>query len=309
MDSRRLRYFVQIVDSGSITRAAAASGVAQPALSQQLAILENELKVRLLERSVAGVTPTAAGRILYARAQAILRQYDELRSAVHREVRPLSGTVSLGLSPTMVSRFGLPLIERVCTQHPEMHLQIREDGSAALHEMLVGGRIELALSPTRPDGKDIVGEEVLTEPLILMYSADWQPLDNASLEELAALPWVVPRRPNSIRTLVEAVFAAASLAPRVVVELDSLPNVIETVRRGLGVAPMLTGVIREDLDAGRLRSRPLGDAAVMRPVFLTHRRSPELAPPAKFVLDILREIGAELRLEDAAGLSPRGGRS
>ena len=142
MDSRRLRYFVQIVDSGSITRAAALSGVAQPALSQQLAILENELKVKLLERSVSGVTPTAAGRILYARAQAILRQFEDLREAVHREVKPLSGTVILGMPPTMLPRFGLPLIERVCTQHPEMHLQIREEGSVMLNELLTSGKIE-----------------------------------------------------------------------------------------------------------------------------------------------------------------------
>ena len=97
MDSRRLRYFVQIVDSGSITRAAAVTGVAQPALSQQLAVLEHELKVKLLERSPFGVTPTAAGRILYTRSQAILRQFDELRQAVHREVQPLSGEVTIGM--------------------------------------------------------------------------------------------------------------------------------------------------------------------------------------------------------------------
>ena len=58
-------------------------------------------------------TPTPAGRILYARAQAILRQFEDLREAVHREVKPLSGTVILGMPPTMLSRFGLPLIERV----------------------------------------------------------------------------------------------------------------------------------------------------------------------------------------------------
>jgi len=168
VDSRRLRYFVQIVDSGSITRAAAATGVAQPALSQQLAVLENELKVKLLERSVSGVTPTAAGRILYARAQIILRHFDELRDAVHREVQPLSGAVTLGMSPTMVPRFALPLIEKVCTQHPEMHLQIREEGSAVLQELLASGRIELSISPTRPDGDAIVGEEILIEPLILI---------------------------------------------------------------------------------------------------------------------------------------------
>src|SRR5687767_170747 len=172
MDSRRLRYFVQIVDCGSITRAAALSDVAQPALSQQLAILENELKVKLLDRSVSGVTPTPAGRILYARAQTILRQYEELREAVHREVQPLSGTVILGMPPTMLSRFGLPLIEKVCTQHPEVHLQIREEGSVVLHELLTNGKIEVAISATRPDAT-LAGEEILTEPIILMYPAAW----------------------------------------------------------------------------------------------------------------------------------------
>jgi LysR family transcriptional regulator, nitrogen assimilation regulatory protein len=300
MDSRRLRYFVQIVDSGSITRAAAATGVAQPALSQQLAVLENELKVKLLERSVSGVTPTPAGRILYARAQTILRQYEDLREAVHREVQPLSGVVSLGMSPTMVPRFALPLIEKVCAQHPEMHLQIKEEGSAVLQDLLATGRIEISISPTRPDGEAIVGEEILSEPLILMYPPGWDIPADASLAQLAALPWIVPRKPNSIRTIVDAIFAAASLTPRVAVELDSLQNVVETVRRGLGVGAMTAGVIQADLTAGRLQARSLGNNAPMRPMFLSHRRTPVLTAPAQFVYDILHEIGAELREQQAA---------
>ncbi len=294
MDSKRLRYFVQIVDSGSITRAAAVAGIAQPALSQQLAVLENELKVKLLERSASGVRPTRAGQVLYARALQILKQYDDLREAVHREVEPLSGTVTLGVSPTMVPRFALTLIERVCSQHPEMHLQIREEGSAVLHELLVTGRIELSISPTRPDNDVIVGEEILSEPVILMYPASWD-LSNASLQELADQPWVVPRKPNSIRSIVDGVFAAASLVPRVVVELDSLQNVIETVRRGLGVGAMVEGVIAEDLEKGTLRARPFGDVSPMRPMYLAHRRATPLAPPAQFVYDALREIAAEYR--------------
>src|SRR4029078_11225351 len=105
MDARRLRYFVQIVERGSITRAAALSGIAQPALSQQLAVLENELKVKLLDRSVSGVTATPAGKILYTHAQPVLRQVEDMRQAVHREMQPLSGAVNLGMSPTMVRRF------------------------------------------------------------------------------------------------------------------------------------------------------------------------------------------------------------
>ncbi|MFO7276047.1 MAG: LysR substrate-binding domain-containing protein [Pseudomonadota bacterium] len=304
MDTRRLRYFVQIVDCGSITRAAALSGVAQPALSQQLAILENELKVKLLERSVSGVKLTPAGRVLYVRAQSILRQFDELREAVHREVKPLSGTVVLGISPTMFSRFGLSLIERVCTQHPEMHLQFREEGSVVLDELLSNGKIELSISPTRPDGNVIVGEEILSEPLVLSYPGTWDLREDASLEELAALPWVVPRRPNSIRTRVDAVFAAANLSPRVVVEIDSLHSALETVRRGVAVAAMPIGVIRDDIAQGIVKARHIGDVPLMRPMYLSHRRSPALTPAAQFVCDILRDLATEWRLEASGTETP-----
>jgi LysR family nitrogen assimilation transcriptional regulator len=292
MDSRRLRYFVQIVDSGSITRAAALSGVAQPALSQQLAILENDLKVRLLERSVSGVTPTAAGRILYARAQAILRQFDDLRQAVHREVTPLSGTVIVGMPPTMVSRFGLPLIGKVCTQHPEMHLQIREESSVLLDELLAGGKIELSISATRPEGV-VTGEEILREAIVLMYPPSLTLPDSASLADLAGLPWVLPRRPNSIRALIDAAFASNNLAVNVVVEIDSLYSAMETVRRGFGVGAMTMGAMKEDLEAGTLRARELGDAPLMRSIYLARRRSPGLTPAAEFVHGILRDIAAD----------------
>jgi LysR family transcriptional regulator, nitrogen assimilation regulatory protein len=292
MDTRRLRYFVQIVDSGSITRAAAASGVAQPALSQQLAILENDLKVKLLDRSVSGVKPTAAGRILYARAQAILRQFDDLREAVHREVRPLSGTVIVGMPPTMLSRFGLPLIGKVCAQHPEMHLQIREEGSLVLDDLLMTGKIEISISATRPEGA-VVGEEILTEAIVLMYPAAMPLSPGASLAELARLPWVLPRRPNAIRALIDAAFASNNLAVNVVVEIDSLHSAMETVRRGFGVGATTLGAIKEDLQAGTLKARELGEAPLMRSMYLARRQSPELTPAAEFVHGLLRDIAAE----------------
>jgi DNA-binding transcriptional LysR family regulator len=293
MDTRRLRYFVQIVDSGSITRAAAVSGVAQPALSQQLAILENDLKVKLLERSVSGIKPTAAGRILYARAQAILRQLEDLREAVHREVRPLSGTVIVGMPPTMLSRFGLPLIGKVCTQHPEMHLQIREEGSLVLDELVATGKVEIAISATRPEGA-MTGEEILTEPIVLMYPASMDLPATATLAELARLPWVLPRRPNAIRSLIDSAFESNNLVANVVVEIDSLHSAMETVRRGFGVGATTLGAIKEDLQASTLKARALGDAPLMRSMYLKRRQSPGPTPAAEFVHGLLRDIAAEV---------------
>ena len=305
MDTRRLRYFVQIVDSGSITRAAAVSGVAQPALSQQLAILENDLKVKLLDRSVSGVKPTAAGHILYARAQVLLRQFDDLREAVHREVKPLSGTVIVGMPPTMLSRFGLPLIGKVCTQHPEMHLQIREEGSLVLDDLLTSGKIEISISATRPEGV-VTGEQILTEAIVLMYPPSLSLPETATLADLARLPWVLPRRPNAIRTLIDAAFSSNNLSLNVVVEIDSLHSAMETVRRGFGVGATTMGAIEEDLRAGTLKARALGDSPLMRSMYLGWRRSPGLTSAAEFVHGLLRDIDAEVGQVTASAESPAG---
>src|SRR6185369_3560341 len=196
-------------------------------------------------------------------------------------------TVILGMPPTMLSRFGLPLIERVCTQHPEMHLQIREEGSVVLNELLTGAKIDLAIGATRPEGA-LAGEEVLSEQIVVMYPTTLTIPETATLADLAKLPWVMPRRPNAIRALIDAVFASSNLTPNVVVEIDSLYSAMETVRRGVGVGAMTMGVMKDALEAGTLRARQMGEAPLMRAMYLAHRRSPALTPAAQFVCEILR---------------------
>src|SRR5262245_41417102 len=99
MDTRRLKSFLKIVDTGSLTRAAAALNIAQPALSQQLQSLEAHFRQKLLIRSQQGVKPTEAGRVLYRHAQAILKQFDQAETDVKRSSTSLSGHVSVGLAP------------------------------------------------------------------------------------------------------------------------------------------------------------------------------------------------------------------
>jgi LysR family nitrogen assimilation transcriptional regulator len=200
--------------------------------------------------------------------------------------------VIVGMPPTMLARFGLPLIGKVCSQHPEMHLQIREEGSLVLHELLSTGKIELSISATRPEGV-VTGDEILTEAIVLMYPPSMSIPEDATLADLARLPWVVPRRPNSIRTLIDAAFASNNLEPNVVVEIDSLYSAMETVRRGFGVGAMTMGAMKEDLEAGTLKVRALGEPPLMRSMYLAHRRQPVLTPAAQFVLGILRDIAAE----------------
>lgn len=83
MNLRRLKYFVKIVDIGSLTQAAEVLHIAQPALSQQVATLEGEMDQQLLIRTKRGVTPTEAGKILYTHARTILRQCEQAQLAVN----------------------------------------------------------------------------------------------------------------------------------------------------------------------------------------------------------------------------------
>jgi LysR family nitrogen assimilation transcriptional regulator len=99
MNLRRLKYFVKIVDIGSLTQAAEVLHIAQPALSQQVATLEGELDQQLLIRTKRGVTPTEAGKILYTHARTILRQCEQAQLAVNNVGQTLRGQVSIGLAP------------------------------------------------------------------------------------------------------------------------------------------------------------------------------------------------------------------
>src|ERR1700759_1887487 len=97
MQFRQLRYFVKIVEAGSFSRAASIVHVAQPALSQQVAELEERLGVALLQRSARGVRPTAAGEIFYREASAILRQLDQVPATARSDPDQPEGVVNLGL--------------------------------------------------------------------------------------------------------------------------------------------------------------------------------------------------------------------
>ena len=112
MDFRQLRNFIQVVELSSITAAAERLNIAQPALSRQVKALEEELSVSLLRRHGRGVMPTEEGIRLARRAKAILEEMEDLAGDISGHSAPLSGTVTLGLPPTVSEILATHLIER-----------------------------------------------------------------------------------------------------------------------------------------------------------------------------------------------------
>ena len=146
MNIRRLQYFVKIVDIGSLTQAADVLHVAQPALSQQLATLEAEVRQQLLLRTTRGVTPTEAGKVLYRHAQLILRQCEQAKSEMSASNAGINGAVSVGLAPgTAAAGLALPLLRTTRARHPGILLYLNETYGSTLSEMIMNGRMDMAV--------------------------------------------------------------------------------------------------------------------------------------------------------------------
>jgi len=285
---------VHIVDAGSINRASLIIGIAQPALSQQLAILESELKVRLLDRSSTGVSPTEAGRRLYMRAQVILRQLGSLKLELNEAADTIAGVVAVGMPPSYGASIGNVLLARVRAEHPRLLLQIIEDGAAGLASRLRAGVLDMAVSPVGLADPDLEEEVLLQEELFLVRAPPLQEVPH-DLSRLAALPWIVTSSPNAIRDLLNAVFTQAGLEPNIVAEINSLPMVIRAVQQNLGVTLLPQAAIGEALAAGTVAISQFIQPAPQRTIHLYRRRGKSTTPGEQAVHGLVIEIGAALR--------------
>ncbi|MHB1410005.1 MAG: LysR family transcriptional regulator, partial [Acidovorax defluvii] len=169
MELRQLRYFVRIVELGSMGRAALDLNMVQSALSQQISRLEGELCTRLLQRTAKGAVPTEAGLAFFREAQLALRHADQAARAAQQA--RLTGTVSVGLSPTTASVLGVPLMRAMHERYPDVRLHMVGSLSGHLSNMLNARQLDLAvLFDTQPARRWSV-LPLLEERLFLIRSA------------------------------------------------------------------------------------------------------------------------------------------
>lgn len=145
MNLRDLRYLVALADHRHFGRAAAACFVSQPTLSTQIRKLEDELGVALVERSPRKVMLTPAGREAAARARRIIDEVEQMKQAARREQDPASGTIRLGVFPTLGPYLLPHAVPRLRAAFPQLELLLVEEKSDILHERLRDGRLDAAL--------------------------------------------------------------------------------------------------------------------------------------------------------------------
>lgn len=171
MELRQLKYFISTVEHGSVTGAAKACHIAQPSISQQLRLLEDELGEVLLKRQARGVSPTDAGLRLLKHARRVLGECEAIEREFHPETQSLSGTLAIGIIPTIAPYLTPGLVRHLHAHHPDLNIEISEGRTGDLIRQVVADELECAIVSdiTASDRKhwSLHVKELFREPLIL----------------------------------------------------------------------------------------------------------------------------------------------
>ncbi|CAB3655928.1 HTH-type transcriptional regulator ArgP [Paraburkholderia sediminicola] len=254
MDLRQLRYFVKVVECGNVTRASEALHIAQPAISQQMRNLERDLGMQLLERSVQGVAPTAAGQTLYRHAIELLRQADSTRELLRQDAELPQGRVSVAMPSSTARMVAIPLARTIRDRYPGIALELLEAPSAELGSLIGSGRVDLAVVVDAVETRGVASQKLLAEALYLIAWPEFQmPREPVSIAELARMPLILPSAPNTIRSRVEWALREAGLPCEILFEASSTALLFAAVMAKLGVTILPWTAAHVELDEHKLK--------------------------------------------------------
>lgn len=235
MNLNHWRHFLTVAEVRSLTGAADRLGVPQPVLSREMRDLEASLGNTLFVRHARGMSLTPSGEVFRRRAEAILHDIARLPAEVAGGNQLEAGALSLGMPPSMAGTLTGPLIAQFRQLYPRVQLHLREATSIGIRNGLLSRELDLGVLSTPLIEPQLALQALIEEPMVLVGppDCDLDPARPATTAEVAALPLILPRRPNSTRIILEHAMESVGLAPNIVIEIDTAP-IGDLIRRGLG---------------------------------------------------------------------------
>jgi LysR family nitrogen assimilation transcriptional regulator len=306
---RQFRYYVRIVELGSMTRAAERLNVAQPALGLQMRQLEQEYGVALLQRHSRGVTPTSEGQLLYERATEILELVDRTGREIGTCRQDTTEIVRLGLSPSLMQLVASDLLTRARRDIPQLRLRLVEEMSFVLLDALQKGDLDMALAYDVPPQPGVHSTALLREELLFVTAPDLNTktqsinehgiVGTISAREALRADLTLPGTRDAIRQIVEKAAHDLSLTPHIIFEVQSVQAMKILAVDGIAAGILPYGTARPDLLSGQLIGRRIEAPTLERTLYLV--RSDKFAElRSEVALQLLFET-TKLRLADLLG--------
>lgn len=300
MNLRMLSNFLRVAEAGSLKGAAASLNIAQPALTRQVALLEQEFDAQLFIRHRRGVLLTEAGQQLRAHAERILREMEQARDTVSAIAHEPSGTVSLGLPTSMRYVLSGAVVERYVRAYPKVFVRVHEAIGHVVEGLLRGGELDVAILIA--EARNMSGIELtplLTEEVYLAGPPEAglrmdRPVPVATLAEVPII-LLAPR--NMLRASIERELGRHELKLRNSLEVEGQPLVFDLIRRGLGYTVLPHCAVQAEMAAGHVSGAPVTGLTMSWTLAVSKLRAD--APAVRELVRIIHEVKEERVREGA----------
>lgn len=297
MDIRQLRYFLAIADAPSISAAALAVGVAQPSLSQHIQRMEEELGVKLIDRSPRGSLLTQEGHALVDHARRICDSLDRCVADMRELGGVIRGRVGFGMPPSCSMVISVPLAETVRLELPEIRLRAVEAMSGYIRSWIQDGTVDIGFLYDLTDAGHLRATHVMNEELFFYSAPDAWPLETppgapVALRDLQNLDMILPSM--GLRQTIDTYCHRNGVILNVVIEMDAMTQIKELVARGSGYTILAPVAAQDFVLRGELLRAPIVEPAMLRPVYLVSNPARVMTRACRSVEQVTLDVAREL---------------
>lgn len=297
MELRQFTYVNQVAECGSFTKAAAKLFISQPALSNYISKVEEDLGVKLFDRSATPLKLTYAGEQYLKRAKAILGQLEDMNRELRDITHHMTGRLRIGF-PSERIVYMLPLILKpLKDRYPGIDVEVSTGPGNHLIADLKAGNVDFVFLPYWNPIKDIVQVQIVEEELILVAAKGYLPEDCfldrekkiINWRETAKLPLITLKKGHALRSSVDVLYTNAELKPDIFFESHSNMLSYRLAAQGLGVS-VIPEITLELMEGGmEAEAYYLSDTSVRWPVMALYRESCYIGEVEQALLDIAKE--------------------
>jgi DNA-binding transcriptional LysR family regulator len=292
MNLEVMKTFCDLVDTGSFSKAAEANEISQSAVSQQIAKIEKDLGLVLLNRKGGVVAPTSAGQEFYKGSREILRRHEQLLGEVHSAVDAVRGVLRVGTIYSVGFSLLDPHVREFLCEHPEVHLHVEYTHWDRIYNEVGNGEMDLGVVACPQKHRAVEAMPLTSEQLVLVAPPGHRLARQERIHPrlLIDQPFVAFTAGIPTRRRIDRLLRGYRVRPKVVMQFDNIQLLKRALRSGKGVSILPEGNVGREVRKGQLVTVAMEESEKwVRPVAIVRRRGRPPGPAERMFLGILRE--------------------
>lgn len=295
MQLETLKMFVDVVETGSFSRAAQLNHVTQSAVSQQIRALESRYEQRLLSRSARQVTPTPAGERLFRGCKEVLSRFEEVEQEIREQATEASGTCTVSSIYTVGLHELHTIQKQLLRTHPKVNVRLNYRRSDQVYDDIVLGAADLGLVayPQSRPGVDVIPFREDKLALVLPPGHALATKSKVSMSTVTGLPFIAFDREAPSRKGIDKLFRDKGLDLTPAMEMDNVETIKRAVELGLGISILPLPTVQREVAAGTLVAKSFAEPGFTRPIGILVRKGKYLSRASQAVLDSFKSSGSD----------------